>query len=571
MRFTIKLKLGLAFGIVVGLACGVGAVGYMGLLNLESTTTEVNLAAKKMQLFEELKTETLEAVRSEKNLNLESTDAGMNGALTQFETSKENFKKTFDDVYAIIRPERKPITAKLKEQFDLYASFPAAEHKILKENAEGARSRAIAISVGDARTAFKAVLASADESIAFQAEVMKEANNRAVAAVSATKFALLAVLGTAILFAIAIATWIAYSIAKSLGRAVALTRAVAAGDLTQEIVTNSRDEIGDLTTALAAMCQKLRSIITDAMAAAQNVSSGSQELSAAADQLSQGATEQASAAEEAASSMEEMAANMKQSADNASQTEKIARQSSIDAGTSGESVTRAVRAMETIAQKISIVQEIARQTDLLALNAAVEAARAGEHGRGFAVVASEVRKLAERSQAAAVEISSLSSDTVKAAQDAGTLLTQLVPGIKRAAELVEEISASSREQDVGAGQINLALQQLDLVIQQNAASSEEVSATSQELAQQAEQLQRVISFFKIDTVDGFSAHQDIVAETTKIAVHQLRGKAKAMKRPEVSRGEHAVAARPQKKKIAGGFGIDMEMQEDHLDGEFERH
>jgi methyl-accepting chemotaxis protein len=220
--------------------------------------------------------------------------------------------------------------------------------------------------------------------------------------------------------------------------------------------------------------------------------------------MSQGATEQAAAAEQASASMEEMAANIKQNADNAAQTEKISRQSAKDAELSGEAVTRAVDAMRTIADKIGIVQEIARQTDLLALNAAVEAARAGEHGKGFAVVASEVRKLAERSQTAAAEISAVSGDTVKAAQEAGDMLQRLVPDIRKTAELVSEISAACREQDVGANQINEAIQQLDKVTQQNAGASEEMSATSEELAAQAEELQASIAFFRTDSAGGRS-------------------------------------------------------------------
>ncbi|WP_288413245.1 methyl-accepting chemotaxis protein, partial [uncultured Sphingomonas sp.] len=161
-------------------------------------------------------------------------------------------------------------------------------------------------------------------------------------------------------------------------------------------------------------------------------------------------------------------------------------------------VDKAVGAMRVIAEKIGIVQEIARQTDLLALNAAVEAARAGEHGRGFAVVASEVRKLAERSQAAAAEISSVSTDTVQAAAQAGEMLTKLVPDIRRTAELVSEISAACREQDIGASQINQALQQLDTVTQQNAAAAEQITSTSEELAGQAEELQSSIAFFKVE-------------------------------------------------------------------------
>ncbi|MBX9455094.1 MAG: MCP four helix bundle domain-containing protein [Rhizobium sp.] len=258
---------------------------------------------------------------------------------------------------------------------------------------------------------------------------------------------------------------------------------------------SDKDTLG---IALKSMVERLRGVVADALSASVNVSSGSQELSASSETLSQGATEQASSAEEASASMEEMAANIKQNADNAAQTEKIARQSSKDAEASGEAVGRAVSAMRTIAAKISIVQEIARQTDLLALNAAVEAARAGEHGKGFAVVASEVRKLAERSQAAAAEISALSGETVSVATEAGEMLNRLVPDIRKTAELVAEISAACREQDIGASQINEAIQQLDKVTQTNAGASEEMSATSEELAAQAEELQASIAFFKVD-------------------------------------------------------------------------
>jgi methyl-accepting chemotaxis protein len=262
---------------------------------------------------------------------------------------------------------------------------------------------------------------------------------------------------------------------------------------------SDKDTLG---IALQQMVERLRGVVADALSASDNVSSGSQELSSSSEQVSQGATEQASAAEEASAAMEEMAANIRQNADNAAQTEKIARQSSKDAEASGDAVNRAVNAMRIIAEKIGIVQEIARQTDLLALNAAVEAARAGEHGKGFAVVASEVRKLAERSQSAAAEISAMSANTVTAAQDAGDMLGRLVPDIRKTAELVSEISAACREQDIGAAQINEAIQQLDKVTQQNAGASEQMSATSEELAAQAEELQSSIAFFTVENASG---------------------------------------------------------------------
>jgi methyl-accepting chemotaxis protein len=363
---------------------------------------------------------------------------------------------------------------------------------------------------------------------------------------------LVAVAALSLLLATAAATYIAWSLSRGLRTAGEAVARVAEGDLTQMAQITTRDEIGDLLGHVNLMVERLRGVVSDAISASENVSSGSQELSASSEQMSQGATEQASSAEEASASMEEMAANIKQNADNAAQTEKIARQSAKDAEISGDAVNRAVTAMQTIAEKITIVQEIARQTDLLALNAAVEAARAGEHGRGFAVVASEVRKLAERSQTAATEIGSVSSETVKAAQSAGAMLVELVPNIRKTAELVAEISAACREQDIGAAQINEAIQQLDKVTQQNAGASEQMSATSEELAAQAEELQASIAYFRTEAGAGALVHRTApvakrpASVAAKVAVRKPSAKAAPARSP--------VAAQQAR---AHGFALDL--------------
>ena len=327
---------------------------------------------------------------------------------------------------------------------------------------------------------------------------------------------------------------------------------IAQGNLTVSVRERSAQD--KLMQALSAMVTGLTRTVTEIRSIAGEVSAASQAISTASVQVSNGASAQAASAEEASSSMEEMSSNIKQNADNAQQTDKIATKSAKDAQESGKCVLEAVAAMKEIANKISIIEEIARQTNLLALNAAIEAARAGEHGKGFAVVAAEVRKLAERSQKAAGEINQLSGTTVKVSEKAGEMLAKLVPDIQKTAELVQEITGASKEQDAGAEQINKALQQLEKVIQQNATAAEEMASTTEELTGQSDQLVSAIGFFR--TGD----------ENRTPAARGVKPAAPAKKLQEAA--PHAAAP---KKPAKSGVALKLRDTGDAVDKEFERY
>jgi len=278
--------------------------------------------------------------------------------------------------------------------------------------------------------------------------------------------------------------------------AASIAQQVAAGDLAVRVDLQP----GDTTSMMASiknMVEKLASVVGQVQEASQSLVGASEQLSSTAQSLSQGASEQAASVEETSASVEEMSASIAQNNENAKVTGDIATRTAKETVEGGQAVRETVGAMKQIAQKIAIIDDIAYQTNLLALNAAIEAGRAGEHGKGFAVVAAEVRKLAERSQVAAEEISGLASGSVDLAERAGKLLDTIVPSIQKTSDLVMEIAAASAEQNSGVGQINAAIGQISQAVAHSAAASEELASTSEEVNAQALELQGTMDYFRL--------------------------------------------------------------------------
>ena len=391
------------------------------------------------------------------------------------------------------------------------ADYRGPRDKVLELLRAGQMDEARLVLVREVTPRQVAYMASVDELIQIQENLMTASADEVNAAVSSTLSSVAAMLAAAFVVAGLLALWIIRSTTRPLAEAAAIARAVAGGDLAMEFAANGKNETGLLLAALHDMKTRLAAIVSEVRRNAEGVATASAQIAQGNNDLSSRTEEQASALEETAASMEELSSTVKQNADNAQQGNQLALGASTVAVKGGDVVGQVVDTMKgindsskKIADIIGVIDSIAFQTNILALNAAVEAARAGEQGRGFAVVASEVRSLAQRSADAAKEIKGLINASVQRVEQgsalvdqAGVTMSEVVSSIRRVTDIMGEISSASREQSAGVAQVGEAVTQMDQATQQNAALVEESAAAAESLKAQAQQLVQAVAVFKL--------------------------------------------------------------------------
>jgi methyl-accepting chemotaxis protein len=503
-NLKISSKLFVAFSILLALTTSLGVFALTQLADVRQTSQEIATNwLPSVEVLSELKDRTTD-------FRLKQLDH----ILSEKPEARASIEKTQEKNVEVVRSlmaryEARRLSERERNAYgefkQMWEAYLREQPTLLSLSGQNQNDAAIKLALGPLLKQFDALLAKLVDLIVINREGSDAAALRADVTYSSSRVWIIgALLGSAAV-GFMLCLLLARLISRPLSDAVSVADRIADGDLVIGTMLDTEDEAGRLLSAMQRMAHRLREVIGQLRDGADALVSASAQVAASAQSLSQGTSEQAINVEETTSNLQQITSMINRNRDHSRQMEQIAGQGARDAEESSKAVKETMEAMVSITNKITIVEEIAYQTNLLALNAAIEAARAGDQGRGFAVVASEVRKLAERSQAAAREISGLASSSVKVATRSEKLLVELVPSIRKTADLVQEVVAASSEQASGVTEMNKAMSHVDQVTQRNASASEELSSTAEELSAQAEALNQLVSFFRVGSEDLYGA------------------------------------------------------------------
>jgi methyl-accepting chemotaxis protein len=495
-NLNIAAKILSSFSVILALTAFLGLFALSEMGDVRSSAEEIATNwLPSVKHLSDMNTNTSDFRCAELQHILSTNEQQMTLREKEMERVRSAFRKNQDAYEPLIASQEE--RAQYEEFKTQWAEYMDEHTNVLLLSRQNRNEEARDLLRGRSQTQFDEASASLLRLVQINEQGARQAQMFAAATYADSRFWVLGALLGALAMSLGFALLISAIIGRPLVTAASVAQQIARGDLTVKIDADTRDETGILLGAMKAMVAQLAAVVGEVRGAVNTLSAASSQVASSSQGLSRGATEQAAGIEESTASLHQISASVEQSAKNSHLVDELAQQGAVDAASSGKAVSEAVDAMKAIAQKISIIEEIAYQTNLLALNAAIEAARAGEHGRGFAVVAAEVRKLAERSQASAKDISGLAGSSVRVAELAGKLVGDLVTSITKTAGLVQDVSLSSAEQSSGIGQLHKTVAQMDQVTQQNAAAAEEIASSAEELASQAEALSQLMDFFRV--------------------------------------------------------------------------